>query len=379
MSILESAFSPFRRGIVGIDERITTPCGSQPLVYADWTASGRLFEPIERQLLERVGPFVGNTHSESSATGMLMTHAYHLAHAIIKAHVNAGPRDVIITAGSGMTAVVNKMIRMLGLRIPEQIQPFCHLAPELRPVVFVTHMEHHSNQTSWIETIADVEIVPPDEQGLVNPGRLRELLDAYAERPLKIGAFTACSNVTGICTPYHALARVMHEAHGYCFVDFAASGPYVGIDMHPPDPREKLDAIYFSPHKFLGGPGYAWRPRVRLGALSQPRARSAGRRHRELDQSVAPAQLRGQHRGTRGRRHARLSPGDQGGPRRAAQGGDGSRTHARPRARDRAGTARRAALDPKAASARRPHPGATRHRLLLHRGSALQPRCEAAE
>ncbi len=255
MSILESAFSPFRRGIVGIDERITTPCGSQPLVYADWTASGRLFEPIERQLLERVGPFVGNTHSESSATGMLMTHAYHLAHAIIKAHVNAGPRDVIITAGSGMTAVVNKMIRMLGLRIPEQIQPFCHLAPELRPVVFVTHMEHHSNQTSWIETIADVEIVPPDEQGLVNPGRLRELLDAYAERPLKIGAFTACSNVTGICTPYHALARVMHEAHGYCFVDFAASGPYVGIDMHPPDPREKLDAIYFSPHKFLGGPG----------------------------------------------------------------------------------------------------------------------------
>ena len=179
MSILESAFSPFRRGIVGIDERITTPCGSQPLVYADWTASGRRFEPIERQLLERVGPFVGNTHSESSATGMLMTHAYHLAHAIIKAHVNAGPRDVIITAGSGMTAVVNKMIRMLGLRIPEQIQPFCHLAPELRPVVFVTHMEHHSNQTSWIESVAEVCVIGATADGLVDLDNLASLLERF--------------------------------------------------------------------------------------------------------------------------------------------------------------------------------------------------------
>ena len=118
MSTLESVFSPFRRDITGIDQRITTPFGAQPLVYADWTASGRLFGPIERRLLERVGPLVGNTHSESSATGTLMTHAYHLAHAIIKEHVHAGPRDVIITAGSGMTGVVNKLIRMLGLRHP---------------------------------------------------------------------------------------------------------------------------------------------------------------------------------------------------------------------------------------------------------------------
>jgi len=255
MSTLESAFSPFRRDIVGIDQRITTPFGAQPLVYADWTASGRVFGPIERQLLERVGPLVGNTHSESSTTGTLMTHAYHLAHAIIKEHVHAGPGDVIITAGSGMTGVVNKLIRILGLRIPEQIQPFCQFPRELRPVVFVTHMEHHSNQTSWIETIADVEIVPPDDDGLADPDRLRELLAAYADRVLKIGAFTACSNVTGIRTPYHALARAMHEAHGYCFIDFAASGPYVSIDMHPADPLEKLDGLYFSPHKFLGGPG----------------------------------------------------------------------------------------------------------------------------
>jgi selenocysteine lyase/cysteine desulfurase len=255
MSTLETVFAPFRRRIIGIDQRFPSPVGSQPLVYADWTASGRLFAPIERQLQERFGPFVGNTHSEASVTGTFMTHAYHLAHAIIKDHVHAGPRDVIITAGSGMTAVVNKMIRMLGLRIPEQIQPFCRVPPELRPVVFVTHMEHHSNQTSWIETMADVEIIPPDDQGQVDPESLRELLAGYAGRLLKIGAFTACSNVTGIRTPYHALARAMHEAHGYCFVDFAASAPYVTIDMHPPDPLEKLDAVYFSPHKFLGGPG----------------------------------------------------------------------------------------------------------------------------
>jgi selenocysteine lyase/cysteine desulfurase len=255
MSSLEAAFAPFRRQIIGIDQRFHTPFGSQPLVYADWTASGRLFAPIERQLVDCCGPFVGNTHSESSATGTLMTHAYHLAHAIIKEHVHAGPRDVIITAGSGMTTVVNKMIRILGLRIPEQIQPFSNLPAELRPVVFVTHMEHHSNQTSWIETIADVEVIPPDDQGLVQPERLRSLLARYEGRALKIGAFTACSNVTGIRTPYHALARAMHEAHGYCFVDFAASAPYVHIDMHPADPLEKLDAVYFSPHKFLGGPG----------------------------------------------------------------------------------------------------------------------------
>ena len=72
---------------------------------------------------------------------------------------------------------------------------------------------------------------------------------------LKIGSFTACSNVTGIQTPYYKLARLMHQHGGLCFVDFAASAPYVEINMHPEDPLEKLDAIFFSPHKFLGGPG----------------------------------------------------------------------------------------------------------------------------
>jgi selenocysteine lyase/cysteine desulfurase len=116
-------------------------------------------------------------------------------------------------------------------------------------------MEHHSNQTSWEETIADVVVLTAKEDGLVDPSDLEQKLQTYKDRPLKIGAFTACSNVTGISTPYHRLARIMHENGGLCFVDFAASAPYVPINMHPDDSLEKLDAITLSPHKFLGGPG----------------------------------------------------------------------------------------------------------------------------
>jgi selenocysteine lyase/cysteine desulfurase len=252
---LDAFFAKFREGIVGVHHCFDGPCGEKRLLYADWTASGRLYAPIERCLLEHFGPLVGNTHSESSTTGVAMTRAYQHAQSILKRHVNAGVDDVIITQGSGMTAVVNKLQRMLGLRLPEQLAPFCRLPAELRPVVFITHMEHHSNQTSWLETVADVEVVPPDELGLVDVNQLAERLAVYRDRPLKLGAFTACSNVTGIRTPVHRLARVMHEHGGFCFVDYAASAPYVDINMHPADPLEKLDAVYFSPHKFLGGPG----------------------------------------------------------------------------------------------------------------------------
>jgi selenocysteine lyase/cysteine desulfurase len=253
--VLEEFFAPFRENIVGVRHRLSGPYGEHPLLYADWTASGRLYRPIEHCLLEEFGPLVGNTHSEASATGMAMTRAYQRAQALLKEHIGAGPDDVIITQGSGMTAVVNKLQRMLGLRLPEQLAPFCKLPEELRPVVLITHMEHHSNQTSWLETVADVEVIPPDAQGQVDVAALEELLERYRDRPLKIGAFTACSNVTGVRPPVHALARLMHKHGGYCFVDYAASAPYVDIDMHPADPLEKLDAVYFSPHKFLGGPG----------------------------------------------------------------------------------------------------------------------------
>jgi selenocysteine lyase/cysteine desulfurase len=252
---LERYFEPFRQATVGHDRTFRSPYGEQRIVYADWTASGRLYRPIEERLLERFGPFVGNTHSESSVTGTAMTLAYHEAHRILKEHVHAGPDDLILTTGAGMTAAVNKLQRILGLKAPQGLRGYVRLPADERPVVFVTHMEHHSNHTSWYETIADVVVVPPDAQGIVDLQALEAQLHEHRDRPVKIGAFTACSNVTGVSTPYHAMARLMHRAGGVALIDFAASAPYTPIDMHPDDPEAALDAVLFSPHKFLGGPG----------------------------------------------------------------------------------------------------------------------------
>jgi selenocysteine lyase/cysteine desulfurase len=255
MKSLESYFTSFGKHIIGIDQEFESPYGKQKIVYADWIASGRLYRPIEEKITEAIGPFTGNTHSETSKTGLLMTKAYQRSHDIIKKHVNAGPNDVIITAGSGMTSVINKFQRILGLKYCGKLTHSTCMQERERPVVFITHMEHHSNQTSWYETNADVVIIEPGKDLLVEPENLRKALIKYDNRPFKIGSFTACSNVTGVRTPYRELARIMHEHGGVCFIDFAASAPYDPIDMHPSDPMEKLDAVMFSPHKFLGGPG----------------------------------------------------------------------------------------------------------------------------
>jgi selenocysteine lyase/cysteine desulfurase len=183
-----------------------------------------------------------------------MTMAYHQARKIIKRHVNANANDVLITDGTGMTGVVNKFQRILGLRIPENLKTYTTIPNVLKPIVFISHMEHHSNQTSWLETIADVVVIPADENGLFSIKELEVLLKHYQDRNFKIASITSCSNVTGIQTPYHEVAKLMHQNNGVCFVDFACSGPYVSIDMHP-DEESYLDAIFFSPHKFLGGPG----------------------------------------------------------------------------------------------------------------------------
>ncbi len=255
MTNLEHYFDNFRKNIVGIDQVFKTPFGERKIVYADWVASGRLYKPIEDLISNTFGTFVGNTHSESSVTGTVMTKAYHKAREIIKNHVNANENDILITAGFGMTTVINKFQRLLGLRYPEQFDKYINIPEDEIPVVFVTHMEHHSNQTSWLETIAKCEVIPPDENGMVDYDFFAELLEKYKNRKLKIGSFTAASNVTGISPDYHKLAKMMHEYDGLCFVDFSAAAPYMEINMHPEDPMEKLDAIFFSPHKFLGGPG----------------------------------------------------------------------------------------------------------------------------
>ncbi len=252
---LEQYFQQFRKNIIGIDQDFLSPYGAQQIIYTDWTASGRLYRPIEEKLMNDFGPFVANTHTETTVSGTAMTKAYHKARHIIKHHVNADANDVLITDGTGMTGVVNKFQRILGLKVPENLKDFITIPAEKRPIVFISHMEHHSNQTSWLETIADVEVIPATEDGLFSVENLAVLLDKYKERSFKIASITSCSNVTGIRTPYHDVAKLMHENNGLCFVDFACSGPYVAIDMHPKDPESYLDAVFFSPHKFLGGPG----------------------------------------------------------------------------------------------------------------------------
>lgn len=254
MSALEAYFQKFREHIIGDQKEFDSPYGKKRIHYADWIASGRLYAPIERKMLDQFGPYVANTHSESTTTGTLMTKAYHYSHQYIKKHVNAGPNDVIITAGYGMTAVINKLMRILSLKGCGGTDRDCVKEMD-KPVVFVTHMEHHSNHTSWFETIAEVVQLEPDKDLLVDLDDLRSKLEQYKDRTFKIGSFTACSNVTGILTPVHEMARLMHEYGGLVFVDYAAGAPYMDINMHPEDPLEKLDAIFFSPHKFLGGPG----------------------------------------------------------------------------------------------------------------------------
>ncbi len=279
-STLENYFSAFRRNIIGNRQIFDSPYGQKEIIYADWTASGRAYQPIEECIQKEIMPFVANTHTQTTITATLMTKAYEEAKAIVKKHVHANSDDVLIFCGSGMTGAVNKLQRILGLRIPDRIvdygskeisslmkegmndvnnrneilSKYLQLDEELKPVVFVTHMEHHSNHISWLETIATVEIINPDKNGNVDTKSLRSLLEKYKYRKNKIAAITACSNVTGIETPYHEIARIMHEYGGLCFVDFACSAPFIDINMHPQECDADLDAIYFSPHKFLGGP-----------------------------------------------------------------------------------------------------------------------------
>jgi selenocysteine lyase/cysteine desulfurase len=251
----EQYFKKYRENVVGHSAQLQGPYGPKTIIYADWIASGRLYQPIEEKMSKELGPYVANTHTETSYTGALMTRAYSHARGIIKRHANATNNDVLITCGTGMTGAVLKLQRILGLKIPEQFKARLNIKEAERPVVFISHMEHHSNQTSWLETIATVEVIQANADGLLDLEHLKFLLEKYQERPFKVASITSASNVTGVFTPYHQVAKLMHAQGGWCFVDFACSGPYVDIDMHPANADEKLDAIFFSPHKFLGGPG----------------------------------------------------------------------------------------------------------------------------
>lgn len=261
----EAAFlTRLRTGVIGHDARLATPEGDRPLLYFDYTASGRFHRAVEDALNTGVLPYMANTHTETSATGRLMTHLYERALRRIGGYLNADADDVVLPVGAGSTAAVNRLVQVMGLRLPSQLEDRWHLSKhvpaEERPVVFRSRMEHHSNDITWRETIADTVYVPYGEHGRVSPEHLDELLAQYAHRAVKIGTFSAASNVTGIRNDVHALARVLHRHGAWAFFDFAAAGPYDDIDMHPPgedgrpDAGAALDAVFLSVHKFLGGP-----------------------------------------------------------------------------------------------------------------------------
>lgn len=254
---MKNYFSKFREGIIGVDQEICTPNHEAiKLIYADWTASGRMYQPIEDKMQKDFLPFVANTHNDTNYTGSKMTYAYHRAKKIIKNHVGANKDDILISSNSGMTGIINKFQRILGLKIHESFKNYIDIEQDDRPIVFVTHMEHHSNQTTWLETIAEVVVVAPNKDGLVCLENFKAVIEKYQKRKIKIASITACSNVTGISTPYMDIAQLIHQQGGLCFVDFACSAPYTTINMHENDEKGRfLDAIYFSPHKFLGGPG----------------------------------------------------------------------------------------------------------------------------
>ncbi len=254
-SCRENLLEQIRESVIGERRLIPTSFGDKPLVYADYTASGRSLSFIEDTLRERVLPFYANTHTETSFTGAQSTAYREQAREIIRAAVNGSEEDQIIFCGSGATSAINKLVDILGLRSPSANQD--------APVVFVGPYEHHSNELPWRESCAEVVTIPLAADGGLDLKALEDALQRYAQRPLKIGSFSAASNVTGIKTDTLAVAKLLHTHGALSFWDYAAAAPYVAVDMNPKANADALesaqelskDAVFLSPHKLVGGPG----------------------------------------------------------------------------------------------------------------------------
>jgi selenocysteine lyase/cysteine desulfurase len=252
-----------RTGIIGDDRAIEGPFGLRRVTYADYTASGRSLRFIEDFIRDEVMSLYANTHSETSSTGLQTTRFREDARAAVLEGVGGGAQDVVIFCGSGATGAINKLIEILNLRLPADLDERYDLSGRIpadeRPVIFIGPYEHHSNEISWRETIADVVVIDEDRDGRIDEKHLERELMVHRDRPLKIGSFSAASNVTGIVSNTGSVTVLLHRNGALAFWDFAAAAPYVSIAMnvngggegHPAD----KDAIFVSPHKFVGGPG----------------------------------------------------------------------------------------------------------------------------
>jgi len=250
-----------RASVIGDDEAVAGPYGIRRVTYADYTASGRSLSFIEDYIRDAVLPLYANTHTESSGTGLQTSRFREEARRLVLEGVGGDPaRHAVIFCGSGSTAAINRLVDVLQLRIPANLDDRWDLRSQIpadrRPVVFIGPYEHHSNELPWRESIADVVMIREDREGHIDLDQLDRELLRYEDREVRIGSFSAASNVTGIVSDVRAISRLLHKRGALSFWDFAAAAPYVAIEMDPPEsPLAYMDAVFISPHKFIGGPG----------------------------------------------------------------------------------------------------------------------------
>ncbi|MGI9643354.1 MAG: aminotransferase class V-fold PLP-dependent enzyme [Acidimicrobiia bacterium] len=249
-----------RESVIGNHHVVDGPYGPRRVIYADYTASGRSLAFIEEYIADVVLPLYANTHTESSGTGLQTTRLREDAREIIRDCLNATDDHAVLFVGSGCTGAIDRMLRVLGLMIPDSLDERYgltdHIPEDERPVVFIGPFEHHSNELPWRESIADVIKIGEDRDGHIDQAQLEHELVKFADRPLKIGSFSAASNVTGIISDTAGIAELLHDHGALSFWDFAAAAPYVEIDMAPSDrPNAYKDAVFISTHKIIGGPG----------------------------------------------------------------------------------------------------------------------------
>jgi selenocysteine lyase/cysteine desulfurase len=255
MDIIETV----RASVIGADNVVPGPFGPRRVTYADYTASGRSLSFIEDYIREVVLPLYANTHTEASGTGLQTSKFREEAREIIGRCLNVSDEYAVIFVGSGCTGAIDQMIRVLGLSVPDTLETQYHLTdaipPDERPVVFIGPFEHHSNELPWRESIADVVKIGEDADGHIDHAQLEAELKRYEHRPLKIGSFSAASNVTGILSDTRGIAVLLHRYGALSFWDFAAAAPYVSMDVQPAEmPKAYKDAVFISVHKLIGGP-----------------------------------------------------------------------------------------------------------------------------